>query len=167
MCSFHGFGGVQVSAARDVIAALGRDRIDPHELLGAAHEAVAPHRRPDRGSDQWRAARTRAGEFVQERGWKIYPHAAALDQLADVLGALTALHVTEVLESLDGYAHAAEELAALEVANVVARKDPARMLELVALGTVLGEALFAALRLLAHENASATYFESAGFERAG
>jgi hypothetical protein len=63
-----------------------------------------------------------------------------------------------VLDSLDGYAHAAAQLADLEVANVVARKDPARMLELVALGTVLGEALFSALRLLAHENASAEQF---------
>jgi DNA-binding transcriptional MerR regulator len=151
-------GGVPVAAARDVITALGRDQLNPHELLGAAHEAVAPHRRPDRDSDAWRDARQRAGAFVSARGWRVHPEATALDQLADVLAALTALQVTEVLDSLDGYAHAAAQLADLEVANVVARKDPARMLELVALGTVLGEALFSALRLLAHENASAEQF---------
>ena len=38
---------------------------------------------------------------------------------------------------------------------VVARGDPARMVELVIVGTVLGEALFGALRLLAQEHASA------------
>jgi hypothetical protein len=42
----------------------------------------------------------------------------------------------------------------MEVDNVIARGEPVRMLELVVLGTVLGEALFAALRLLAHEHAS-------------
>jgi hypothetical protein len=76
---------VPVAAARDVITALGRDQLNPHELLGAAHEAVAPHRRPDRDSDAWRDARQRAGAFVSARGWRVHPEATALDQLADVL----------------------------------------------------------------------------------
>jgi len=42
----------------------------------------------------------------------------------------------------------------VEVDNVIARGEAVRMLELVVLGTVLGEALFASLRLLAHEHAS-------------
>jgi hypothetical protein len=43
----------------------------------------------------------------------------------------------------------------MEVRSVLARPDPAARLELVVLGTVLGEALFSALRMLAHQHESA------------
>ena len=43
----------------------------------------------------------------------------------------------------------------VEVERVLSRQDPIGRLELLALGTVLGEALFNALRLLAHEHESA------------
>ena len=66
-----------------------------------------------------------------------------------------------MLATLDAYADAALTLARVEVDNVIARGEPARMLELVVLGTVLGEALFAALRLLAHEHASAARLAAA------
>lgn len=151
-------GGVPVASARAIVAALRRADLSPHELLGAAHSAVMPMRRRDRATPAWRDARARAADLVQRRGWRVQPTAIALDQLADVIAALTSLKVTELLEDLDGYADAAQSLAEREVANTVERNDPARMLELVALGTVLGEALFSALRLLAHENASAEYF---------
>jgi DNA-binding transcriptional MerR regulator len=154
-------GGVPVAAARDVVAALGRTDLSPHELLGVAHEAVAPTRHPDRASDAWRQARHDAETFVAGRGWRIGPESAAMNQLADVLAALTALEVSEVLATLDAYADAALTLARVEVDNVIARVEPARMLELVVLGTVLGEALFAALRLLAHEQASAARLAAA------
>ncbi|HEY1485403.1 MAG TPA: MerR family transcriptional regulator [Micromonosporaceae bacterium] len=148
-------GRVSISSARAVIDALGRDDIPPHDLLGIAHNAVAPTRRPDRDSDQWRAARRRAGDYVAERGWRVSPDAIGLDQLADTLAALESLHVTEMLNGLDAYAEAAQSIARVEVANVVARRDPVRMLELVVIGTVLGDALLDALRLLAHEHESA------------
>ncbi len=154
-------GGVSVASARDVITALGRSDLEPHDLLGAAHHAVAPARRPDRDTDAWRAARQRAEHLIADRGWHVHPEAPALDQLADVLSALVSLEVTELLDGLDRYADSAEALARTEVGNVLDRRDPVRMLELVVLGTVLGEALFSALRLLAHEHHSALALQSA------
>jgi DNA-binding transcriptional MerR regulator len=147
-------GGVSISAARDVIAALGRTDLRAHDLLGVAHHAVSPTRHPDRGTDAWRDARAAADRFVAERGWQVRSTAPALDQLADVIAALRTVNAPEVLNDLDTYAANALSLAEMEVDNVIARGEPARMLELVVLGTVLGEALFAALRLLAHEHAS-------------
>jgi DNA-binding transcriptional MerR regulator len=147
-------GGVSISAARDVIAALGRTDLQPHDLLGVAHHAVSPTRRPDRDTDAWRDARTAADQFVAERGWFVEPLAPARDQLADVIAALRTVNAPEVLDSLDTYAASALSLAEVEVDNVIARGEGVRMLELVVLGTVLGEALFVALRLLAHEHAS-------------
>ena len=147
-------GGVSISAARDVIAALGRTDLRPHDLLGVAHHAVSPTRHPDRDTDAWRDARAAADQFVAERGWRVEPNAPARDQLADVIAALRTVNAPEVLIELDTYAASALSLAEMEVDNVIARGEPVRMLELVVLGTVLGEALFAALRLLAHEHAS-------------
>jgi len=148
-------GGVSVAAARDVIAALDAPDLAPHDLLGVAHHAVTPTRHPDRGTEQWQAARAEAARVAAARGWLVEPQALALDLLADVLAALTALDATDIVASLDHYADAAERLAEVEVDAVVARRDPTRMVELVIVGTVLGEALFGALRLLAQEHASA------------
>jgi DNA-binding transcriptional MerR regulator len=147
-------GGVSISAARDVIAALGRTDLQPHDLLGVAHHAVSPTRHPDRDTDAWRDARAAADRFVAERRWFVEPKAPARDQLADVIAALRTVNAPEVLDNLDAYATSALSLAEVEVDNVIARGEAVRMLELVVLGTVLGEALFAALRLLAHEHAS-------------
>lgn len=147
-------GGVSIASATEVIDALARDDLAPHDLLGTAHHALSPARHPDRDTPAWLAARARADEIVAARGWHTTPGAPALDQLADVLAALIELGVTEMLESLDAYAATAESLAEVEVTNVVARPDREGMVELVVLGTVLGEALFAALRLLAHEHMS-------------
>jgi DNA-binding transcriptional MerR regulator len=148
-------GGVPIAAARDVVAALGRTDLPPHDLLGVAHEAVAPARHPDRSSADWQRARAEAEDLADRRGWRVNPDSHGMNMLADVLMALSTLEVPELLADLDVYADTAQRLATIEVNHVIARGDPTRMLELVVLGTVLGESLFAALRLLAHEHASA------------
>lgn len=147
-------GGVSVAQARGVIAALGRTDLTPHQLLGAAHHAVVPSRHPDRGSDAWRDAREEADRLVADREWRVAPDAPARDQLADVIAALRTVNAPEILDAIDTYAATALSLAEVEVDSVVARGEPERMLELVVLGTVLGESLFTALRLLAHEHSS-------------
>jgi DNA-binding transcriptional MerR regulator len=151
-------GGVSIAAAGDVIAALDADDLAPHDLLGTAHNAVIQNRRPDRDTEAWHAARTRAEALVAARGWQVAPDAPGLDLLTDVLAALTNLRATDVLDRVDGYADAASTLAAMEIDMVAARPDRASMVELVVVGTVLGEALFNALRLLAHEHGSAVRF---------
>jgi DNA-binding transcriptional MerR regulator len=148
-------GGVSVAAARGVIDALTRDDLDPLDLLGVAHDAVIPRRTPDRDSAEWAEARKAVSELVVERGWMVNPESVGLDLVADAISALRSLEVAELLDQVGAYADLAQSLAHLEVAGVIARDDPARRMELVVIGTVLGEALFAALRLLAHQHESA------------
>jgi DNA-binding transcriptional MerR regulator len=148
-------GGVPVAGARDVIDALGRDADDPLALLGEAQEAIAPRHRPDRTTPEWAAARDQVNLLIERRGWLIHPDSLAVDQVADVLAALESLHVTELLRDVDQYADAAESLARHEVRSTIDRPAAADRMELVVLGTVLGEALFAALRMLAHQHESA------------
>jgi DNA-binding transcriptional MerR regulator len=152
-------GGVSVAAARNVIDELGRPDIAPHDLLGVAHHAVMPSRRPDRDSEAWSRAEEEARRFVEARKWHVVPDSFAIAQLADALHALRSVDAVEMLARLDAYADSAQDVARFEVASVIERGDPVRMLELVVLGTVLGEAVFAALRLLAHEHESAVQLD--------
>ncbi|WP_433295311.1 MerR family transcriptional regulator [Actinoplanes sp. CA-030573] len=148
-------GGVSVAGAREVVAALRAYADDPFELLGSAQTAVTPRHRLDRETPQWRAARERVGALIAERGWLVPPESPQIDLVADALAAGEALGVSELFELLHEYATAADQLAAVEVRAVLDRPDPAGRMELVVLGTVFGEALFNALRMLAHQHESA------------
>lgn len=149
-------GGVSVAAAAGVLAALDDPAATGHELMGGAHHAVirpAPH---DPADPEWAQARADADRWVRELGWQVGPCAPALDQLAGVFAALRRLGSADLLDGLPRYAEAALRLAEHEVPAAAALPDPEAVLTRVVIGTVLGEALFAAVRLLAHEHVSAT-----------
>jgi DNA-binding transcriptional MerR regulator len=148
-------GGVSVAAARDVVDALAAQDRDPLDLLGDAQAAIAPKRRPGRETAQWQANRERVLALVAARGWLVHPGSPAIDLVADALSAADTLGVDELMTNLDRYAGAAVQVAEMEVRDVLDRPDPASRLELVVLGTILGEALFSALRMLAHQHESA------------
>jgi DNA-binding transcriptional MerR regulator len=148
-------GGVTVAGAREVVAALGTHADDPLDLLGAAQTAVEPRHRPDRDTPQWRAARERVTALIADRRWLIHPDSPAIDLVADALAAADSLGVDELLDKFGEYADTADRIAAVEVRAVLDRPDPASRMELVVLGTVLGEALLTSLRLLAHQHESA------------
>jgi DNA-binding transcriptional MerR regulator len=148
-------GGVTVAGAREVVAALGAHANDPLELLGAAQAAVEPRHRPDRTTPLWRAARERVAALIAERRWLVHPESPAIDLVADAVAAADSLGAGELLDRLGDYADSADRLAAVEVRAVLDRPDPASRMELVVVGTVLGEALFSSLRLLAHQHESA------------
>jgi DNA-binding transcriptional MerR regulator len=147
-------GGVSVAGAREVVAALTAYADDPLELLGVAQSSVAPRHRPDRGTAEWQAAKERVTALIAERGWLVHPESPEIDLVADALAAGGSLGVSELFDNLGQYADSAASLAAAEVGTVLARPDPASRMELVVLGTVLGEALFSALRMLAHQHES-------------
>jgi DNA-binding transcriptional MerR regulator len=149
-------GGVSVAATRDVVEALSGTGLDLMTLFGIVHEAVIPRRRPDA------QAREQAAAVVAAHGWNVHPESSSLDLLADALAAVAALEVTTILDRLDTYAELARTLAAAEVDSVLGQPDDAQRLESVVLGTVLGERVFSALRLLAHQHESARRLDPAG-----
>lgn len=154
-------GGVSVAGAREVVGALAAEE-DPLELLGAAQAAVASRRRAGRETAEWTAARERVLRLIAERGWLVHAESIAVDLVADTLAAAGTLGVTEFFENLGDYVDAAAGLAATEVRDVLNKPDPAARMELVVLGTVLGEALFSGLRMLAHQHESARQLTMTG-----
>ncbi|MGH3417474.1 MAG: MerR family transcriptional regulator [Actinocrinis sp.] len=151
-------GGLSVAGAGQVLAALGDPSLHPHDLLGVAHHALAARSEVDRNSDEWRLAREGVTALAASRGWLVTADAPALDQAADALAVFVRAEATDLAPLVDVYVEAAERLGRAEVAAIAAREDPAAMVEGAVLGTVVGEALFNALRRLAQEDASARRF---------
>ncbi|HEX2773892.1 MAG TPA: MerR family transcriptional regulator [Micromonosporaceae bacterium] len=147
-------GGLSVAQARGVLDAVDSPDVPPHSMLGAAHHAVTRTPRRDTANPAWQGARAEVEELVRRRGWQVDPGSPGIDQAADAVRAMRALGQDDLLDSMDTYASAAETVAAKELDLVVARRDPVRMVEGVVTGTVLGEVLLTALRLLAQQDAS-------------
>ncbi|MFF2780396.1 MerR family transcriptional regulator [Streptomyces sp. NPDC058052] len=163
-------GGLSVAAVREVIAAVDDPDRPVHELLGEAAERMVPGyggAPPEEGEDGGGLveARKRVDALIQEREWRCYPGSPAAEALAIALAALESVGHERFGEVLGAYADAAERVAGADleyVARHVAREE---LVESVAVGTVLGDALFAALRRLAQIDASARHFGGKG-ERA-
>jgi DNA-binding transcriptional MerR regulator len=148
-------GGLSVAAARDVLSAVDSPDLSGHALLGAAHYSLNRPGKRDRADPRWRAARDEVAALVRRRGWDVEPDSTNIDGAADALAAIRALGQDDLADLADTYAEVAERVAEEEVALVVAREDPVRMVEGVVVGTILGEALLNALRRLAQQDASA------------
>lgn len=149
-------GRLSVAATAEVLAVLDEPDLPRHSLMGRAHQAVIRPAPSDRTDPDWTRARTAAQHWVGELGWRVEPDSPALDQVADVFLALRRLGSTDVLDNRARYAEAALALAGYEVRAAAGHADPQAVLATVVVGTVLGEALFSALRLLAHQHVSAT-----------
>jgi DNA-binding transcriptional MerR regulator len=154
-------GGVPVAAARDVLAAVDTPDLPGHDLLGAASYSLTRATRRDPADPAWQAARAEIESVIRARGWLVEHDAAFIDQAADAVAAFRALGQDDMLAMLPTYLDVAERVAVQEVDLVISRGEPARMVEGVITGTVLGEAMFNALRRLAQQDASARRLWSA------
>ncbi|WP_282693675.1 MerR family transcriptional regulator [Streptomyces sp. CC208A] len=165
-------GGMSVAAVGEVIAAVDDPDRPLHDLLGEAARRIGPHSdegasggEPSGGEDEDEGgglgsaeARKRVETLIDERGWRCRTESPASQALAVALTALDSVGHGRFAEVLDVYADAAEQVARVDleyVAHHVARED---LVESVAVGTVLGDALFSALRRLAHIDASDRLF---------
>jgi DNA-binding transcriptional MerR regulator len=146
---------VPLAGVREVLEALDSDTMSMHDRIGHVHRAITPSRRLTADDSARTAAATQVGELVARHGWSVEPDAPAIATLVDTVAMMRSLGQEHLLGHLDAYAEVAEHLATLEVAAVSSRPDPDQLAEGVVVGTLLGESVLAALRLLAQENASA------------
>jgi DNA-binding transcriptional MerR regulator len=151
--------GVPVAGVKEVLESLDSGDQTLHHRIGAVHRAIAPSRQPAEGDGTHAEAQVRA--LIEKRGWAVEPDAPAIGTLAETVAVLHALGQGDLAADLDFYADVVERLAEREVAAVVSRPEPDRIAESVVIGTILGERLVAALRLLAHEHVSARLLGSA------
>ncbi|MFD6277405.1 MerR family transcriptional regulator [Streptomyces sp. NPDC060209] len=160
-------GGMPLSAIAEVLEAVDDPEQPVHMVLGAAAIRITPEEPEDAGPES-AEAREEVAALLARRGWRVGPDNPAGRSLAGVLAALHRAGHGGFVELLDLYAEAAESVASADLDYVrrrVARED---LVESVVVGTVLGEAMFGALRRLAHVDASARAYEGGeGEEGAG
>ncbi|MEU1368097.1 MerR family transcriptional regulator [Streptomyces sp. NPDC005803] len=160
-------GGLPLATIREVLRVMEDPEQPLFDVLGAAAKGLAPSQGEDHGPEL-EDAREDVAELLKRRGWRSEPRSPGGESLAEVLVALRAAGHGGFVELLDDYATAAERVARIDLDYVgrrVARED---LVESVVVGTVLGEAMFAALRRLAHVDASArAYGEGPGGSEAG
>ncbi|MBT2442274.1 MerR family transcriptional regulator [Streptomyces sp. ISL-36] len=150
-------GGLSVAGVRDVIVAIDDKERPVHKVLGVAADRVVPRYAEEPGEGIG-AAREAVAELIAGRGWRSHPESPAAEALAVALTALEEVGQGAFVEVLDAYAEAAERVARADleyVARNVAREE---LVESVVVGTVLGDAVFGALRRLAHVDASDRLF---------
>ncbi|MYQ37287.1 Predicted transcriptional regulators [Streptomyces sp. LamerLS-316] len=174
-------GGLSLSAIAEVLEAVDDPGQPVHKVLGVAARRIIPEEseKPEESDQSGKPgkpgkpgeaeeveaaegaepgsadAREEVAALLARRGWYVDADDAAARSLAGVLEALHRVGHGAFVELLDVYADAAEPVARADLDYVrrrVARED---LVESVVVGTVLGEAMFGALRRLAHVDASA------------
>jgi DNA-binding transcriptional MerR regulator len=148
-------GDLSIAETRDVLASIDSPGKTLHETLGKAQYAVTPSLQREIDEESWAVASRQVEELVRRRGWQVKSESPAWQLLTQVLATFHALGQDDLAGLLDDYAEAAERLAEAEVRCVLSRPDLESILEGVVIGTVLGDAVLAALRRLAQANVSA------------
>jgi DNA-binding transcriptional MerR regulator len=149
-------GGLSIAGVREVLAAID-EQADIHQVLGTTQRGLALQRgQVDEPTRDW--AMSLLDGIAAERGWKVRAGEPVAEAAISALGAFAALGRTELIDRLDGYAELADRMAELDLAGVRGLADRETVVEAAVVGTVLGDALFAALRRLAQERASARSF---------
>ena len=147
-------GRLPIATIRTVLEYLDQPDVNVHHALGIAlHDTMTTR------SDVEPAARREVDELIARRGWRVSEEAPARAVLAEVIAAFRQLGEGELLEKLDEYAAGVERLAAADLAFVRRRGEPDAIVRSAVIGTLLGDALIAALRRLAQENVSARTFD--------
>jgi DNA-binding transcriptional MerR regulator len=150
-------GGLSVSSIRDVLLAVDDPDRSLHKVLGTVTDRLVP--RYEAAGEAPAAAREKVEELIARRGWAVDgDHPAAL-ALTEALAALERVGHGAFAEVLDDYAAAAEAVAAADVAHVGRRLGRDDLVESVVVGTVVGDAMMAALRRLAQVDRSARAFD--------
>jgi DNA-binding transcriptional MerR regulator len=155
-------GGLSIADTRSVLAASDDPGLRLDEVMGAAHEAVTARGTPTRVEPAWSEARALVVAGAQRRGWRIEPGSPALDQAADAVAAVLAADMPELRPLIDLYFEVVEGMAVQEVEAVLSMGTPDQIVRGVVVGTVVGEALLSALRLLAQQSISIKLLDQAG-----
>ncbi|WP_326622883.1 MerR family transcriptional regulator [Streptomyces decoyicus] len=154
-------GGMKVAEIADVLTAIDDPARPLHKVLGVAADrlgnASVEHDDPESATAQAVVA-----DLISRRGWRTHESDPAAADLSKALASMARLGHEAFVEVLDDYADAAEQVARADLAYVDRRVSVEGMVESVVIGTVLGEAVFSALRRLAHVDASAKLYGAEG-----
>jgi DNA-binding transcriptional MerR regulator len=148
--SLREIGGLGIEAIHAVVVALDDPEASFHDVLGAAHRALAP--RSDSPPDP-DAARS-VDDLLDALGWQVSSDAPGRAELARALASLRGFGRDVEADVFRRHAETVESLAAFEVDHVAEADSRTAAVEALVVGTVVFERAMVALRRLAHEHHS-------------
>ncbi|MEQ3554592.1 MerR family transcriptional regulator [Pseudonocardia nematodicida] len=153
-------GGLPIAGVKDVLAAVDDPDVGVHAMLGRTVYAVTGA--GDGGDDDAGEFADRAAKdldaILARAGWQVSDRAPALDGARTVLARLHELGQCPGEDTLTLWAEAADRAAEGDMLAVGRSAGRADVAETALVGTVLGDALIAALRRIAQESHSARRF---------
>ncbi|RII20770.1 zinc-responsive transcriptional regulator [Streptomyces sp. YIM 130001] len=159
-------GGMKVSEISDVLQVIDDGNRPVHKVLGAATDGLGSAGAGQNDAEA-EAADAVVADFIAKRGWRVHESTPAVAELSRALAAMDRLGHGAFVGALDTYADAAVRVAGADLAYVDAHTDVENIVESAVIATVLGEAVFGALRRLAHVDASARVYGEPAGDRAG
>lgn len=158
--AFLDVGGLSVASARAVLAAIDDESMPFGVAAGIASTALPATPAAPVVADDAAAGRGRRdlAALIARRGWAVSPENAGYALAARVIDDYAALGRDDLLSSLDDYADAAERVARSDMQLVADAAGRSAGTETVVIGTVLGDALLAGLRRMAHESVARDVF---------
>lgn len=152
-------GGLSLAAIAEVLEAVDDPEQPVLKVLGAATSRLTAEGSGASGASgeadpEEAGAREEVAALLERRGWRVHADNPAVRSLTGVLAALDRAGHGGFVELLDVYADAAESIARADLDYVRRRVVREDLVEGVVVGTVLGEAMFGALRRIAHVDAS-------------
>jgi DNA-binding transcriptional MerR regulator len=149
--------GLSIADIRALFATMDAPHAGLHKIFGAAQHALSGSREHADGQAPV-AAHREVEEFIARRGWRVTRDNPSIGTAATVLATWRDLTQRDLGVFLDDYADAIERIAAVDLAAVTSQGSAEDMVQVVVIGTLLGDVLLTALRRLAHEDASARLY---------
>lgn len=159
-------GDIPLGTVHAILRAVDDPTVPLHEALGTAHRwlGAEPNETDDPAVSE---ARIEVDGFLRDLGWDVSAESPGRHELAVALATLRRLGWPNAGPALfEPYAKAADRVAAREVRRATpVGASRAEAMEFVVIGTVVFEAVFSALRRLAHERHSAARLGSGSGNR--
>lgn len=151
-------GGLPIAVVKDVLAAVDDPDTGLHGVLGRTVYAVTGS--GDDRSEFADAVEADIRAVTAHTGWRVSPTAPALAGARSVLARMHELGHAPGDDTLRSWAEAADRAAEGDLRAIARNDDREAVAETALIGTVLGDALLAALRRIAQESRSAALYPS-------
>jgi DNA-binding transcriptional MerR regulator len=146
-------GGLSIANVRSVLTAIDDESLPVADAISAAACALPTTDRRD--SDAVATpGEVAIDKLIADRGWMVLPEAEGRNLAARVIDDYLELGRPDLIANLDVYADAIEQIADADIRSVADAGSRSAMAETVIVGTVLGDALLAGLRRMAHSDAA-------------
>lgn len=149
-------GRLSVATSRQVLAALDAHEDSLAHVFEVAQRALTADGNP--GAAPSAESRQRVDELIGAQSWSATAGNPGHELAAAALDGFAASTCTPSADYLATYADAAAAVARADLAALREQEAPAAIAELMVVGTVMGDRLFAGLRRLAHQHETTLAF---------